>query len=215
MRLNKPTESVAGLSLVPPPLALMALFAIALCPAGAAAQEMPGEAELEAMVAKSLELAAPGPEHVRFQQMVGTWDAHMTLWPHPGAEPIVVEGTTESELILGGRYLLQSTVLPEGYFAGESIAILGFDRRSAEYTLIGLDTVATYWVTAQGPASGDREAVLSGEDFDPVFGGTQEYDFVLRWEDDNTFVTQIIFKDALHTRGGDPFKMVEIVARRR
>ncbi len=213
MRLNKPTDAPTRLALLSATVTV--LLAVVLGPAVAMAQELPAGEELEAMVAKSLELAAPGPEHVRFERMVGTWDAHMTLWSQPGAEPIVVEGTTESELILGGRYLLQSTVLPEGYFAGESITILGFDRRSGEYTLIGLDTVGTYWVTAQGPASGDREAVLSGEDFDPVFDGTQEYDFVLRWQDDNTFVTRIIFKDAVHTRGGDPFKMVEIVARRR
>jgi len=181
----------------------------------ATAQETPDQAELQALMAKALELGAPGPEHARFESMVGTWDTQMTMWPEPGAEAVIVNGTTESELILGGRYLLQAMTIAEGYFAGEAVNILGFDRRSGEYTLIGLDTVGTYWVTGQGPATGDDEAVLSGEDFDPVFNATQEYDFVLRWPDDGSFVTQIVFKDAYHTRGGGPFKMLETVSRRR
>ncbi len=215
MRLNKLTDPFAGRSLAPLEATLVVLFAVAFSPNAAMAQELPDQADLEAKLAESLVLATPGSEHARFERMVGEWDTLLTLWPQPGAEPIVVDATTESELILGGRYLVQSTTIPDGFFAGDSITILGFDRRSGEYTLIGLDTMGTYWVTARGPASGEREAVLSGEDFDPVFDGTQEYDFVLRWEDDDTFIMQIIFKDAVHTRGGDPFKMLETVARRR
>lgn len=195
---------------------MTATVLLAVFTSGAAtAQEAPEGAPIEALLARALELGAPGPEHARFEQMVGTWDTEMTLWAEPEAEPVVVSATTESELILGGRYLVQTLTIPDGYFAGEAINILGFDRRSGEYTLIGLDTVGTYWVTAQGPATGDETAVLSGEDFDPVFDGTQEYDFVLRWADDGSFVTQIIFKDAFHTGGGAPFKMLETVARRR
>ena len=104
----------------------------------------------------------------------------------------------------------------ESTTAGEMMTILGFDRRSGEYTLIGLDTSGTYWVAARGPAneSGDG-AVLSGEDYDAVFEHMQLYDFVLAWPDDDTFRIQIIFKDEIHTGGGPPFKMVETVSRRR
>ena len=35
------------------------------------------------------------------------------------------------------------------------------------------------------------------------------------WPDADTFRTQIIFKDEFHTGGGQPFKMVEKVSRRR
>jgi len=211
MRLNRLTDPRQGMLAT----LLVAALITTFTPGIAVAQESPDQAAIAAMMARSLELGQPGPEHARFEQMVGTWDMEMTMWPQPGAEAVVVNGVVEAELILGGRYLVQTTVIPDGFFAGESISILGFDRRSEEYTLIGLDTIGTYWVSAQGPSTSENEAVLSGEDFDPIFGGTQEYDFVLRWEEDGTFVSQIIFKDAWHTRGGEPFKMVETVAHRR
>lgn len=211
MRLNKLTDLRRGMRVA----ALIVVLSSAF-PAGVAvAQEIPDQEAIQALMAKALELAEPGPEHARFEQMVGTWNMELTMWSQPGAEAVVVGGVVEAELILGGRYLVQTTTILDGFFAGESIIILGFDRRSDEYTLLGLDTMGTYWVSAQGPATSEREAVLSGEDFDPVFDGTQEYDFVLRWEDDDTFITQIIFKDAFHTGGGEPFKMIETVARRR
>jgi hypothetical protein len=186
-----------------------------LLPAAAAAQEMPSPERVQELMALSMELAEPGPEHARFADMVGSWDMAMTMWPQPGADPIEVAGTAESELRLGGRYLFTSTTIPTGFFAGESLSILGFDRRSEQYTLIGLDTVGTYWVTAQGPMGDDGRAVLSGEDFDPVFDGTQLYDFVLSWPDDDTFVSELIFKDEFHTGGGEPFRMLRIVSTRR
>jgi len=147
MRLNKLTDPTRGLLAT----LLIAVLCAALAPAAATAQELPDEEQLRAMMAKSLELAQPGPEHARFAQMVGTWDMEMTLWPEPGAEALTTSGVVEAELILGGRYLMQTTVIAEGFFASEGISILGFDRRSEEYTLLGLDTIGTYWVSAQGP----------------------------------------------------------------
>ena len=216
MHQNKRTDPAVGQLATLLILILSAVFTHGVASAQETPdQETPDQATIEALMAKSLELAQPGPEHARFERMAGTWDMEMTMWSQPGAEAVVVSGVVEAELILGGRYLVQTTVIPDGFFAGESITILGFDRRSEEYTLIGLDTVGTYWVSAQGPATSGTEAVLSGEDFDPVFGHLQEYDFVLRWEEDGAFVSQIIFKDAAHTGGGEPFKMIEIVSRPR
>ncbi len=126
----------------------------------------------------------------------------------------MVTGTVESETILGGRFLVSTTVITEGMFAGESVSIFGFDRRSEEYTLIGLDTIGTYWVTAQGPMGSDGKAVLSGEDFDPVFNGMQLYDFVLSWPDADTMVTDLIFKDEMHAGGPEPHRLLNIVSRR-
>jgi hypothetical protein len=195
--------------------AVLVLAAAALGFAQPALAQDLDPAELEALMTRSMELAEPGPEHERLAAMVGEWDVQLTMWAERGAEPVVLEATAEAHLILGGRFLMQTTTIPEGYFAAESISILGFDRRSEEFTLLGLDTGGTYWVSAQGPLVSANEAVLSGEDFDAVFDGTQEYDFVLRWEGERTFITQIIFKDAFHTGGGEPFMMVETVATRR
>ncbi len=44
---------------------------------------------------------------------------------------------------------------------------------------------------------------------------SKEYDFRIRFVDDDTYVTEIWFKDAVHTRGGPPFMMIEITSTRR
>ena len=171
--------------------------------------------EIRALAERLAESARPGPEHERLARMAGVWDVEIKMWPRPGAEPMVMQGTVEAKTILGGRFLVQTAEIADTDPMGEQVSILGFDRRSGTYTLIGLDTAGTYWVTASGPAdAGGDVAVLSGEDYDPIFERTQLYDFVLRWPDEDTFITEIVFKDEMHTRGGEPFKMVETVQRR-
>lgn len=196
--------------------AVLLLLTIHLSPAPAAAQEMPSPEEWTRIMQEHQRAGQPGPEHEELARMVGTWDMEVTMWPAPGAEamklpPAVVEATT----LLGGRFLQQHSLSQAGEAPIEMLSILGFDRRNDLYTLVALDTTGTYWVTAAGPRQPDGSIVMSGADWDGIVGHEQQYDFVLRWEDDDTLVTQIIFKDAIHTRGGPPFKMVETVSRRR
>jgi len=207
--------------------AVAAAAAIAIAVVGAAAAQQPttphetplqqrSPDEIRALALLHMESASPGPEHERLAAMEGTWDIEITMWPQRDAEPMTMNGTVEAEMILGGRFLVQTSDIGDTDAAGEMMSILGFDRRSGEYTLIGLDTSGTYWVTARGQANETGNgAVLSGEDYDAVFELMQVYDFVLDWPDEDTFRTQIIFKDEMHTRGGPPFKMVETVSRRR
>lgn len=179
-------------------------------------QQQPTPEQMAEMMRRHRELAQPGPEHERLAAMTGTWDVELKMWPAPGAEPVTSAGTMSAETIIGGRFLVQTMSLADTDPGGEQMSIIGFDRRSGEYIVMGMDTAGTYWVTARGPAdaSGDR-AVLAGEDHDAIVGFTQIYDFVLSWPDDDTFVVEIIFKDEIHTRGGPPFKMVEVTSRRR
>ncbi|MGD8817996.1 MAG: DUF1579 family protein, partial [Acidobacteriota bacterium] len=138
------------------------------------------------------------------------------MWPAPGAASVTMRGSAESRMIVDGRFLMQTMDIADTDPTGEQVSIIGFDRRSDEYIIMGMDTAGTYWVTARGPAdaSGDR-AVLSGEDYDAIFDGTQLYDFILSWPDEDTFVVEIVFRDNFHTQGGPPFKMVEVTSRRR
>lgn len=193
---------------------LVALSALAL--AGlAAAQQAPSDEEIARMMEEHARAAGPGPEHERLAAMAGTWDMEVTMWPEPGAEPMTMPPVVlESEMILGGRFLRQSSV-SGGDFPMEMLSFLGFDRRNGLYNLMAMDTSGTYWVTASGQADEEGTLVLSGTDWDGVAGAEQQYDFVMRWEDDDTLVTEIVFKDEMHTRGGPPHKMVETRAVRR
>jgi hypothetical protein len=184
---------------------------VMLVPAAAAAQQQP----TPEMIARAQELMAPGPEHRVLAGLAGTWDQEIRMWPEPGAPPMALQAVSENRMILGGRFLESRSTFEFGGTKGESISILGFDRRHEKYTAIGLDEFGTYWVTAAGTASPDGWFVMRGTDDDPVLGGTQEYEFRLRIVDANTYVWEVVFLDAVHTRGGGPFRMVEITNRRR
>jgi hypothetical protein len=178
------------------------------------AEESPDKSMQEKM-RLSMELAQPGPEHDLLMKMVGTWDQTIKLWAQPGAEPAVVTGSLKVEPILGGRFVKADFVAGEGMMTTEGLQILGFDRRKKEYTIVGYDTWGTYYVTAAGPYDEKTSTItMHGEDYDPIFEGTQIYDMLFRFVNDDTFVHEIIFKDSVHTQGGPPFKMLEVTSTR-
>jgi hypothetical protein len=186
-----------------------ALLVLGVSPA--LAQEMPDSAAQAERMARTMELMQPGDEHKLLEKMAGTWYMAITIWMEPGSEPLTQKGTTKNKMILGGRFLLTESTSGEGFMSGQSLGIMGFDRRFGHYTSVGYDTYGTYYVTAAGTYDAETKTLtLSGEDYDPVMQGTQVYDFVTRFVSDDQYIASIIFKDEWHTRGGDPFKMVEI-----
>ena len=155
---------------------MRALVAPLAFPAAAAPQHQePSPEQGQEMMARMTELAQPGPEHERLARYAGSFDVLLRVWPEPGAEPQTIDATSVGEMILDGRFLVLHTRIPDGMFAGEAISVIGFNRRYQEYTLIGLDTQGTYWVSAQGPEDAAcTTATLAGTDDDPVLGHTQE-----------------------------------------
>ena len=167
------------------------------------------------MAAQQLALARPGPEHERLARLAGSWNQSVKMWLTPGAEPLVETATSENTLMLGGRFL---SCHSKGKLAGtnvEAVNIYGYDRRREVYTLVGLDTLGTYWVTAEGPYDEQsRTAVMYGEDEDPLAGITQKYDMLLEFVDDDTYVTKVIFKAGTFGNEED-FALVEITSTRK
>ncbi len=59
----------------------------AFVPAVALAQQDLDPEQISELMARSLELAQPGPEHERLAALAGPWDMTMTMWAQPGADP--------------------------------------------------------------------------------------------------------------------------------
>jgi hypothetical protein len=185
-------------------------------PADAMAQEKPPQQEVERLQKIMMAGVSPRAEHERLAQLAGRWEQEVRMWPEPGAQPMTFSGTAENRMILGGRFLVSEATFGEGEMRGESLTILGFDGRNEWYTAAGYDTWGTYHVAAQGGFDRARNAiVMNGSDSVEAGTHTQTWDFVLRTVDANTYVWEIIFTDPWHTKGGPPFRMVEITYRRR
>ena len=139
----------------------------------------------------------------------------MKMWMERGQEAMLSSGNCENKMILGGRFLISECAGGHGEMYAENLLIIGFDRRWRHYTFVGYDTMGTYYVTAEGDYDPDTATItMYGEDEEPVLGFTQQYDIVMRLVGADEYVTEVIFKDVVHTGGEGPFKVVEVVAKR-
>lgn len=192
---------------------VLLLSLLAALAAPAAAQE-PANAEQRRKMEAMMAAMQPGPEHARLAQLAGTWDVELTMWSPGGREPARAGAVAENEMILGGRFLQSRVKGGQPPMQIESLTLTGFDRRYNRYTTVGFDTWGTYYVTAAG-AMKDSLITMHGTDEDPIAGHTQVYDMNLRFVDENTYVTDVTFTDAVHAGEKGSFKAFEAVYRRR
>lgn len=153
----------------------------------------------------------PGPEHERLAKRAGAWNVTTNYWMQPGTPPMSFTHTSTSEMTMGGRFL---EIRSKGQVMGqpfESLTIVGFDRRTDQYTIVGFDTMGTYYVEGAGTfdeATGS--IIMPGETHDPKLNATERYRFVLRSESDDKYITEIIFK----TPEDKDFMVVQSVSER-
>jgi hypothetical protein len=148
------------------------------------------------------------------EKMVGTWDQTVKFWMKPGTEPAEMKGEAVNKMILGGRFLQSNVCGGEGEMKMEGLNLMGYDRRHKQFTTVGFDTWGTYYVTAAGSYDDKTKSiVMYGEDEEPTAGITQKYDIIVRFIDDDTFISEIVFKDE-RTPDQSEFKMVEVTNKR-
>jgi hypothetical protein len=137
------------------------------------------KSESEAVMQMYIDLAKPVASHERLRAFEGKWNVTSRMWMSPGEAPLSAQGTATGRMILGGRFLQLDTAIG-GPFAMDSLTILGFDRRTSDYTMVGYDTLGTYYITAAGKHDGEQNAlVLNGSYAQPPHGVMQSYRFVL------------------------------------
>lgn len=189
---------------------LLAVTAL-LWPVLATAQtERPSAEQIERM----LEPLRPTAQHQELAQLVGRWTQEITY--QIGGPPARATGTIVNRMGLGGRFLISegSSNNPTGIGEPtvEMLSIYGFDRRTNEYTIVGFDTMGTYYVTAEGTREPDGLVRMRGETLE-IESGTQEmrrYGMTLRVVDADTYVTEIIFRFP----DRDPLTVVSMTHRR-
>lgn len=174
--------------------ALVAVVALAWPAAAVAQTERPSPEQLEQM----LEPLQPTTQHRELERLVGRWTQEITY--QMGGPPMRATGTLVNRMGLGGRFLISEGTSnnPTGIGGStvEVMSIYGFDRRTSEYTIVGFDTMGTYYVTAAGNREPDGLIRMRGETLE-IEAGTREmrqYDMTMRVVDADTYVTEIIFR---------------------
>jgi len=117
----------------------------------------------------------PVEEHQLLKKLAGSFENWIELKLSPDAEPFGLPGTTEAELILGGRFLLMRSVIGEGPEAIEQVSILGYDRALKAYTSISMDTTSTSMIYVVGKLDEEGHLLLASP--------TGLLDVDIRWDE--------------------------------
>lgn len=156
-------------------LPLLALTLAAASPTSA------GEPSQEEMMQAYMQAAQPGQQHEYLAGKAGTWNCTIRSWMDPGSEPMVSEGTEETRLILGGRFI-------ESEFSGsmmgmpfEGRGVMGYDNAKQKYVGTWLDNMGTGIMSYEGDYDPQKNAlVCHGSYMDPLTKQVQNSTLVSR-----------------------------------
>jgi len=126
---------------------------------------------MDEMMKKWMEVAAPGPEHKALEALVGEWDVASKWWMDPNAPPNESKGTSKVRSILGGRFFQEEHT---GEFMGKPISGIGFtgyDNFKKKYVSFWIDDAGTGMYTSQGTAdAAGKEFTFEGKMDDAMTG---------------------------------------------
>jgi Protein of unknown function (DUF1579) len=145
---------------------------------GAFAQDQPKRqptAEEKAAMDAMMKAATPGEAHKKLQDMVGTWDAKVTMWPAPGVPPQVSTGTSKSTSILGGRWIQQEYTGSMMGMSFTGIGYTGYDNVKKQYVGTWMDSMTTSMMVSTGAAGSDPNTFeFTSSMDDPSSGKTMQ-----------------------------------------
>jgi hypothetical protein len=157
---------------------------------------MPTMAEQEEMSAADqacLLAMTPGENHEFLASLAGNWRYSGSYWQSASAEPVPFGGSSENEMILDGRYLLEhvTSEMP-GAVRFEGIGYLAFDNAAGEFKHTWIDNMSTAlgYSTGELDASG-RVLTMRSKFTDPATGREGRARSVTRYLDENRHTLEL------------------------
>jgi hypothetical protein len=187
---------------------------LVLCTSALWAADPPKEmsAEQKAAMEAMMKAMTPGPEHKALDNMVGTFDAKVSMWEQPGQPPTVSAGTATNSWILGGREVEQkfsSTVMGMPF---SGLGYTGYDNMKKQYWGTWMDTFSTGAMNTTGSTSDNGKTwKFTGSMMDPTTGKDSPFEekVTVTDKDHHTFEMWGAGPD------GKVFKMMEILYTRK
>jgi len=140
--------------------------------------------------------ATPNENHEILKALEGNWKAEVKMWMDPAAEPEVSEGTAESTMILGGRYLEQKfngTAMGQPF---EGRGLIGYDNLRKEYRSVWADTMSTGIMVSSGVYNKDDKTISEkGTMSCPIMGGDRDYRAVTTFIDNDHYTYESFMND--------------------
>ena len=172
-------------------VAIVSVMALAM-PLTLAQEGEEMSAEQQEMMQKWMAFMTPGEPHERLAEKVGTWNFTTKMWMQQGAPPEESSGVTESEMIMGGRYLMDKV---EGSAMGmpfKGLGISGYDNLNNEFVGMWIDSFGTGIMTTTGSCNDDWTVCTSeGIAPDPITGTNKKFKMVDRKIDADNYVFEM------------------------
>jgi hypothetical protein len=148
----------------------------------------------------------PGPMHEMLAKSVGDWKTVSKFWMDPAGDPMVVEGTGKTEMILGGRYQKMTHHSTMMGMETEGISTIGYDNATEEFTMTWIDNIGTGTAIAKGKYDESTSSItMNGTMVDPMSKQELKIKQILKFlDDDHQFIEMYI------DYNGQEFKSMEI-----
>ena len=104
-----------------------------------------------------------GEHHAALRRFVGEWEAQARMWRSADSSVPPVEGvlTLSSEVVMGGRFLVEKMASQPPTRPFESIRVVGYDNLTGRYEGATYDSYGTGIIRQVGEMNGTGELVLS------------------------------------------------------
>ena len=170
-----------------PACATIILAAVALAQEATPAPPQPDQ--VQAVMNAWLEYMTPGEPHAYLAQRAGTWDLTVRFWEYPGGPAAESQCTSQIEVIMGGRYLLEKV---EGLVMGapfSGLAITGYDNLTQKFVGVWIDDMSTGIMRYEGTADATGKLInFRGEEPDFLAGTYKTTRGTDHMVDENTMV---------------------------
>lgn len=174
-------------------------------PAGSKGPSM--DTASQAMMAAWQAYASPSDNHKVLNPLVGTWSHVVKSWMMPDSQPEISKGTTETQWVMGGRYLRSAV---SGMAMGqpfEGMGLTGFDNAKQTYQTIWMDNMGTGMMIGEGTYDPSKKTLTDRGRFTDPMVGQRSYRGVV------TFIDDVHYSYEMYVAGenGKEFRMMEIM----
>jgi len=161
--------------------------------------------EQQAAMMKAMQ---PGEHHKHLAQFAGKFEYTSKMWMQKGMPAMESSGTSESQMILGGRYLEDVVLGNYGGMPFEGRGLMGYDNTTREYSFTWIDNMGTGMISATGKCSDNGKTItMDGKMMSPTMEGEMPFREVLRVVDAKHHVMEWYGPSP---DGGEMFKMMEL-----
>lgn len=165
------------------------------------------EAANQAMIAAWHKYALPNDNHKILDPLVGTWSHVVKSWMMPDSQPEISKGTTETQWVMGGRYLRSAV---SGMAMGqpfEGMGLTGFDNAKQTYQTLWMDNMGTGMMIGEGTYDPSKKTLTDHGRFTDPMVGQRSYRGVVTLIDDAHYSYELYVED----KDGKEFRMMEIM----